>query len=94
MKSQQYLEKVRQLDWLRGIVETYEQDLRLLERAGEEFTVAAVHYQYHGPATMTFNNHRSIPASFIYMGLLNTVTKIKDEIAGLEEELKSVTVEL
>ena len=94
MKSQQYLEKVRQLDWLRGIVETYEQDLRHLERAGEEFTVTAIHYNYHGPATMSLNNHRSIPASFIYMGLLNTVTKIKDEIAGLEAELKSVTVEL
>ena len=94
MTSQEYMEKVKRLDWLRGIVNNYEQDLRLLERAGDEFVVSAIHYNYHGPATMTLNNHRTIPATFIFMGLSYTLSAIKKEIDSLELELKSVTVEL
>jgi len=94
MNSAIYIEKVRRLEWLRGIKENYDQFLRLLERAGDEFTVAAIHYQYHGPATMTFNNHRSIPARFISRGLAAVLESIEQEIADLENELKSVIVEL
>lgn len=94
MKSQEYMEKVRHLDWLRGIAETYEQDLRHIEKMGKEFVVSAIHYNYHGPATMTLNNHRSIDPAFLFYGLENALSKIKDEITTIENELKSVTVEL
>ena len=94
MTSQEYMEKVRRLDWLRGIKENYEQSLRHFERAGDELVVSAIHYNYHGPATMTLNNHRSIPSRFITRGLACVLDSIEQEIADLENELKSVTVEL
>ena len=94
MNSAIYIEKVRRLEWLRGIKENYDQSLRHFERAGDELVISAIHYNYHGPATMTLNNHRSIPVRFITRGLASVLESIEQEISDLETELKSVTVEL
>ena len=94
MKSEEYIEKVRHLDWLRGIVRDYEQNLRFIEQAGKDFVITAIHYNFHGPATMCLNNHRSIDSAFIFYGLENALSKVKDEITSIEKELQSITVEL
>lgn len=94
MKSAQYIEKVRHLEWLHGIAQEYESRIEFLGEAGQDLTVLAIHYSYHGPGTMQFNSHRSIDMAFIFAGLNDALRKIREEISGLENELKTVTVEL
>jgi len=94
MKSHEYTDKLRHLEWLRGIVKDYEDTLRFLERVGNEITFTSIKYDHHGPGSINLNNHRSIKMPFIFFGIENALSKVKDEIASIEEELKSVTVEL
>jgi len=95
MKSAQYLEKVRHLEWLRGIEKDYESRIEFFGKAGQDLTIEAISYSYRGPGrTIQLNPHRSIDMAFIFAAFNDALRRLREEIAGLEEELKSVTVEL
>ena len=95
MKSFEYTDKLRRLDWLRGIRKEYQGYLDTIEAGGKFFTVESVHYSCRGPGTtMDLNPHRPIKARYIYDALTVAVGELEQEIAALESELKSVTVEL
>jgi len=95
MKSAQYLEKVRHLEWLKGIAKDYAARIDFLGKAGQDLTIEAIGYTYHGPGrTIQLNPHRSIDMAFILAAFNDALRRLREEIAGLEEELKSVTVEL
>ena len=94
MNSTEYIEKVRHLDWLKGIAKEYESRIEFLGNAGQELTLLAIHYSYHGPGTMQLNSHRSIDMAFIFAGFNDALRKLREEIAELEKELKTVIVQL
>ena len=94
MKSEEYIEKVRHLDWLKGIAKEYESRIEFWGKAGQDLTVLAIHYSYHGTGTMQLNSHRSIDMAFIFAGLNDALRKLKEEIAELEKELNTVIVQL
>lgn len=95
MKSYEYQDKLRRLDWLRGIRKEYRVHLDTIEAGGKFFTVEAIHYSCRGPGDpMNLNPHRPIKARYIYDALTVAVGELDQEIAALESELKSVTVEL
>ena len=95
MKSNEYIEKLRRLEWLQSIVQRYNGYVEEIEKAGEDFTVEAVSFSFRGPRTpMVLNSHRPIKAQYIHDALLDAVHGLDIEIAGLESELESVTVEL
>jgi len=95
MKSFEYQEKLRRLEWLRGIRKEYQGHLDTIEAGGKFFTVEEIHYSCRGPGTpMVLNTHRPIKARYIYDALLVAVGELDQEIAERESELRSVTVEL
>lgn len=94
MKSTVYIDKVRHLDWLKGIAKEYESRIEFLGKNGTDITILAIHYSFHGTGTMQLNSHRSIDMAFIFAGLNDALRKIREEIEELEKELKSVIVEL
>jgi hypothetical protein len=94
MKQAVYLQKVRHLEWLKGIAKDYAARIDFLGKAGQDLTIEAIGYTYHGPGTIQLNPHRSIDMAFIFAAFNDALRRLREEIAGLEEELKSVTVEL
>ena len=94
MKSEEYIEKVRHLDWLKGIAKEYESRIEFWGKAGQDLTVLAIHYSYHGTGTMQLNPHRSIDTGFIIAGFNDALRRIRYEIAELEKEIKTVIVQL
>lgn len=95
MKSYEYTERLRRLEWLRGIRKEYQGHLDTIEAGGKFFTVEAIHYSCRGPGEpMNLNPHRPIKARYIYDALAVAVGELDQEIDALEIELKSVTVEL
>ena len=95
MKAFEYTEKLRRLEWLRGIRKDYQGFMETIEAGGKFFTVEEIHYTCRGPGTpMILNSHRPIKARYIYDALTVAVGELDQEISGLENELKSVTVEL
>ena len=95
MKSHEYADKLRRLEWLRGIWKEYQEYLETIEAGGKFFTVEAIRYSCRGPGvTMNLNPHRTIKARYLYDALTIAVGELEQEINELENELKSVTVEL
>ena len=94
MKSYEYQERLRRLEWLRGIRKEYQGHLDTIEAGGKFFTVEEIHYSCRGPGNLNLNPHRPIKARYIYDALAVAVGELDQEIAALEIELKSVTVEL
>lgn len=95
MKSFEYQDKLRRLEWLRGIRKEYQGHLDTIEAGGKFFTVEEIHYSCRGPGEpMIINSHRPIKARYIYDALIVAVGELDQEIAGLETELRSVNVEL
>lgn len=95
MKSQEYLDKVRTLGWLKGIATQYREHLDLMDREKEHYTVRGIGYAARGDdRVFRLNPHRSIPYKYFYEGLKEALANVEAEIAALESSLKQVTVEL
>jgi len=95
MKSEEYIQALRHLEWLKDISKQYEEHLSLMEREKGHYTVQGIVYTARSEGrTFHCNSHRPIPARYIYEGLTNALWDVNAEIEDLERKLKQVTVEL
>ena len=95
MDSNEYIDRLRHLQWLKEIAKDYKEYVAEIEKAGEDFTIEAIGYSNRGPSTpMRINPHRPIKAKYLRDALYDALSDLEDEIAKLKTKLKSVTVEL
>lgn len=95
MKSEEYIQKVRHLEWLKGIAKDYRSHAETLKKHPFEVTVQAVVYTIKGSSyRIETNPHRPIQARYIYGGLTAVIEDLDKEIKVAEDELKSVIVQL
>jgi len=95
MKSTDYLQKIRHLDWLRENEKAYREHAERMRKDNFGVTISYIRYTIRGGVYQIDSNpHLEIPARYIYGGLTDALDRITKEIADLENELKSVTVEL
>lgn len=95
MKSEEYIQKIRHLDWLKSIQLEYKGHAETLNKNAFGITIQGVSYTNKGGVCrLNVNPHRPIPARYIYGGLIDALGRLEEEIEELEKELQSVTVEL
>lgn len=95
MKSKEYFDKIRHLDWLKDISRQYKEHLALMDREKDHYTVHGIGYTARCDGRVfNVNPHRPIPSSYIYDGISAVLSSVNAEIETLERELKKVTVEL
>ena len=95
MKAIEYFEKHNHLQWLEHIAQEYKDDIAIIEREWDHFTIVGVGYNARGDtAVMNFNPHRTIKPSYILDGLKEALQGLEIEIEKIKEEISSVIVEL
>ena len=95
MNSKEYIEKLNHLKWLRDIEKQYLGFSDMLEKNSRSITIEGIYYSCRGPASpMKINSHYPIKSRYIYDALCEVLRDIGAEICDLENELKSVVVEL
>ena len=94
MTSQEYLDKLRHLEWLRGIAKDYRKHFDLIEREGDYFCVYGIQFSARSEPRMMSVNPNHFPRECIKEGLEVSLGVINAEIEELENELRSVTVTL
>ena len=93
MKSAQYTQKLRRLEWLKENAKKYQEHAEQMRR--DDLTISSIDYVIRGGVYhIEVNPHLEVQARYIYGGLIDALDRIKEEIEKLEKELKSVTVEL
>ena len=76
MTSKEYLDKLRHLDWLRGIAKDYRKHFDLIEREGNYFSVYGIQFSARSEPRMMNVNPNYFPRECIKEGLevgLNTI---------------------
>lgn len=95
MKSNEYLDKLRKLGWLKSISGQYRDHLELIEKEKENYTIRGIGYTARSDdRVFNLNPHRPIPYKYLYDGLKETLDGINKEIEQMEKELKTVIVTL
>ena len=94
MTSKEYLDKLRHLDWLRGIARDYKRHFDLIEREGNHFRVYGIQFSARSDTQMMEVNSNYFPRECVMEGLEVGLNTINFEIEELENELRSVTVTL
>ena len=95
MKSEEYFNKVKHLDWLEAILRDYNENIDLIHREQDNFVVQRIRFTARGNGMgMNINSHYSIPYGYILNGLTEVTMKLEREIQDLKDELKCVMVEL
>ena len=95
MKSEDYIQKVRHLEWLKRIAKDYQAHAELLQKNNFGITIESVNYSIKGGNYhIELNPHRPLQARYIYGGLIDALETITKEIEDLEKELKTVIVQL
>lgn len=94
MTSQEYLDKLRHLEWLQGLARDYKRHFDLIEREGDRFRVYGIQFSARGDPQMMDVNSNYFPRECIKEGLEVSLSTINVEIEELKNELRSVTVTL
>ena len=95
MKSEEYIHKVRHLEWLKSIQKDYQDHAETMKKHPTDITIQSVGYTERGGVSrLNVNPHRPIPARYIYGGLVDALDSLAKEIEELEKELKTVIVSL
>ena len=95
MKSEEYIQKVRHLQWLKDIEKEYRTHAERLRKNNFDITIQSVNYTIKGGLYhLDLNPHRSMEARYIYGGLTDALDRITKEIEDLQKELKAVIVQL
>ena len=82
-------EKVRRYKWLKGIIDEYEQMIKLIESEGDHFRLCSFSYSARGDEQkFEVNPHRTIPFTFIRDGLKEALARISEEMEQIEKELQ------
>lgn len=95
MKAEEYFEKHKHLLWLEHISQEYKEDIAIIERELDHFTIVGVGYNARGDTrVMDFNPHRTIKPRYILDGLKEALQGLEIDIKKIKEEISSVIVEL
>ena len=95
MDSNEYIDRLRHLQWLKEIAKRYKGYIEEIERAGNVFTIEVIGYSKCGPGTpMRINPHRPIKAKYLRDALYDSLSDLEDEIAKIDRGLQTITVEL
>ena len=95
MKSEEYIQKVRHLEWLKSIQLEYKGHAETMKKNAFAISIQAVSYTNKGGnCILNVNPHKPIPARYIYGGLVDVLDSLAKEIEELENELKTVIVQL
>ena len=95
MKSEEYLQKLRHLQWLKEIEKDYQGHAEILRKNNFDITIQSVNYTIKGGLYhLNLNPHRSMEPRYIYGGLSDALDRIRKEIEDLQKELKTVIVQL
>lgn len=95
MKAEDYFNKHQHLRWLEHIAQEYKDDIALIEREWDHFTIVGVGYNARGDTSvMNFNPHRTIKPGYILDGLKEALKGLESDIEKIKEEISSVIVEL
>ena len=70
MKSAEYFDKVRHLEWLEAILRDYNENIDLIHREQDNFVVQGIRFTARGNGeVMNISSHYSIPYGYILNGL-------------------------
>ena len=95
MKSTEYIEQIRKLEWMESVERLYSEYLNRMDKEKENFVIQSIGFTARGDGEkMQINPHFPIPYNYICAGLNAARVALNDEIKELRGKLKTVSVEL
>ena len=82
-------QQMRQLRWLEGIAHDYREQLELIDKNPDYYTIRYIAYSCRGSErAVTINPHRPIPVQYLREGLAEALGKLEREIETLKAEIQ------
>lgn len=85
----QKIVQLRKLRWMEGIAHDYREQLELIAKNPDYYTIRYIAYSCRGSErTVTINPHHPIPAKYLRDGLADALSSLEHEIETLKAEIQ------